>query len=59
MLEQMAAYDWQFNGCSGDLVSANNPATITMNSDKAVTATFSNKVYSTCTASTAFVGAQP
>ncbi|UCH96662.1 MAG: PKD domain-containing protein, partial [Candidatus Aminicenantes bacterium] len=31
---------WQFDGWSGDLSGSDNPATITMNSDKNVTATF-------------------
>jgi uncharacterized repeat protein (TIGR02543 family) len=31
---------WTFAGWSGDLISANNPTTITMDSDKTVTATF-------------------
>jgi len=32
---------WQFSSWSGDLTGSQNPATITMNSDKNVTATFS------------------
>jgi uncharacterized repeat protein (TIGR02543 family) len=35
------AQGWQFDGWSGDLSGTQNPATITMNSDKNVTATFS------------------
>jgi uncharacterized repeat protein (TIGR02543 family) len=31
---------WTFAGWSGDLISANNPTTITMDSDKTITATF-------------------
>jgi uncharacterized repeat protein (TIGR02543 family) len=32
--------EWTFAGWSGDVISANNPTTITMDSDKTVTATF-------------------
>ncbi len=34
------ASGWQFNGWSGDVTGSNNPATITMNANKNVTATF-------------------
>jgi len=40
-LEAIATTGWQFDGWTGDLVSANAMESITMNADKAVTATFS------------------
>ena len=39
-LTAVADPGWRFSGWSGDLVSTNNPATITMNADKTVTANF-------------------
>lgn len=36
------ASGWQFSGWSGDLSGSTNPATITMGSDKAITANFTN-----------------
>ena len=36
---------WTFAGWSGDLTGSNNPETITMDSDKTVTATFTQKEY--------------
>ncbi len=33
---------WQFSGWSGDLIGSTNPTTITMNSNKSITATFIN-----------------
>jgi uncharacterized repeat protein (TIGR02543 family) len=39
-----AAAGWQFDGWSGDLSGASNPANITMNSNKGVTATFSEAI---------------
>jgi hypothetical protein len=35
---------WQFSGWSGDLTGGTNPATITMNSDKTITATFTEQL---------------
>ena len=37
------ASGWQFDGWSGDASGSNNPITITMNGNKTVTATFSEK----------------
>jgi hypothetical protein len=39
-LTAQAGADWEFSGWSGDLTGSNTTATITMNSDKTVTATF-------------------
>jgi hypothetical protein len=39
-LTAVAATDWEFSGWSGDLSGDMNPTTITMDSDKMVTATF-------------------
>jgi uncharacterized repeat protein (TIGR02543 family) len=39
-LDPQAAADWTFTGWSGDLSGSNDPKNITMNSDKTVTATF-------------------
>ena len=39
------ANNWGFIGWSGDLDGSDNPETITMDSDKTVTATFDNNVY--------------
>ncbi len=36
--------DWQFSGWSGDLTGSGNPATINMNSNKTVTATFTQQL---------------
>jgi hypothetical protein len=36
------ASGWQFSGWSGDLSGSTNPMTITMNSNKSITATFTN-----------------
>jgi uncharacterized repeat protein (TIGR02543 family) len=43
-LTAQPASGWQFDGWSGDLSGTQNPATITMNSDKNVTATFSEVI---------------
>jgi uncharacterized repeat protein (TIGR02543 family) len=40
-LEAIADEGWQFDGWSGDLVSTNTSETVTMNANKAITATFS------------------
>jgi lysyl endopeptidase len=40
-LTAVPASGWQFDGWSGDLTGTTNPTTITMNSNKTVTATFS------------------
>jgi hypothetical protein len=42
--------DWAFNGWSGDLSGGTNPVTLTMDADKAVTATFNLKQYELITA---------
>jgi len=42
-LTAQADADWEFSGWSGDLSGSNTTATITMNSDKTVTATLSGK----------------
>jgi prepilin-type N-terminal cleavage/methylation domain-containing protein len=39
---------WAFSSWSGDLSGSTNPTTITMNSDKSVTATFVSTIYTTC-----------
>jgi len=39
-LTPVAASGWVFSGWSGDLTGTDNPATITMDSDKTITATF-------------------
>jgi uncharacterized repeat protein (TIGR02543 family) len=39
------ASGWAFTGWSGDLSGSANPATVTMSGDKAVTATFTQNVY--------------
>jgi len=39
------ASGWSFSGWSGDLVSTNNPDTITMDNDKTITATFTHNTY--------------
>jgi len=39
-LEAFPDYGWAFSGWSGDINTMDNPTTITMDSDKAVTATF-------------------
>jgi uncharacterized repeat protein (TIGR02543 family) len=39
------ASGWAFSGWSGDLTGTSNPASVTMNGDKAVTATFTQNVY--------------
>ena len=39
-LTSTPASGWQFSGWSGDLTGSQNPATITMNSGKSITATF-------------------
>lgn len=39
-LTSTPASGWQFSGWSGDLTGSQNPATITMNSHKSITATF-------------------
>jgi uncharacterized repeat protein (TIGR02543 family) len=36
---------WQFTGWSGDLIGSTNPATITMDTDKTITATFTQLEY--------------
>jgi uncharacterized repeat protein (TIGR02543 family) len=40
-----ATAGWEFSGWSGDLISADNPATVTMDGDKFVTATFTELAY--------------
>ncbi|TFH38879.1 MAG: leucine-rich repeat domain-containing protein [ANME-2 cluster archaeon] len=44
-LEAIADSGWQFDGWTGDLVSSNATESITMNGNKAVTATFSEFTY--------------
>ena len=44
-LDADPATGWEFDGWSGDLNSTANPAQVTMNSDKAITATFTLKTY--------------
>ncbi len=45
-LEAVPAAGWQFDNWSGDLTGSTNPDTITMDSDKAVTANFSQIMHS-------------
>jgi uncharacterized repeat protein (TIGR02543 family) len=44
-LTPVAAEGWSFSGWSGDLTSSDNPATITMDSNKTITATFTQFTY--------------
>jgi len=43
--QEYTAIGWTFSDWSGDLVSSNNPDSITMDSNKAVTATFIEDQY--------------
>jgi uncharacterized repeat protein (TIGR02543 family) len=45
-LTPVAASGWTFSGWSGDLSGSANPATVTMNSNKVITATFTQAQYS-------------
>ncbi len=48
-LTATADFGWKFVNWSGDLATANNPATLVMNNDKTVTATFNQQAASTVT----------
>jgi uncharacterized repeat protein (TIGR02543 family) len=50
---------WQFTGWSGDLSGSSNPASITMNGDKTVTAIFTQNQYTVTASSSIFVAKDP